>query len=183
MSELIADLDYRVVDQRGREYFVNVAAEPGVDGRWEAWLEFVPLDDAEPLLTGTETHQASRADVAHWATTLMETFIDGAFARASAAGEPGRTRRAATLVYPDVTLDTRGVLDPFALLPLRTDVLRAQLRPLTRMELLAIIAVNDLNPAQLSLARLSHAQLVTFIVTATDAHVRLGRRSPTPRRG
>ena len=72
-----------------------------------------------------------------------------------------------------VTLDTRGVLDPFALLPHGTDVLRAQLRPLMRMELLAMIAVHDLNPAQLSLVRLSHAQFVTFIVTATDAQVRL----------
>lgn len=43
MSEVITELDFRVVDEDGREYFVNVAAEPTVDGRWEAWLEFLPL--------------------------------------------------------------------------------------------------------------------------------------------
>jgi hypothetical protein len=65
MSELVADLDYRVVGANGRECFVNVAAEPTGDGRWEAWLEFVLRDDSEPLLTNTETYQSTRADVVH----------------------------------------------------------------------------------------------------------------------
>lgn len=60
MTELLADLDHRVVDgATSREYFVNVVGEQMSDGTWEGWLEFVPLDDTEPVLTRTETRQ-------HW---------------------------------------------------------------------------------------------------------------------
>ena len=38
MSELIADLDYPVVDATGAEYYVSVAAEMASDARWKAWL-------------------------------------------------------------------------------------------------------------------------------------------------
>ena len=68
MSEVIANLDYTVVDRAGREY-VNVAGEPTGDAQW-AWLEFVPLDDTDPLLTDTETTQPTRSAVAHWASTI-----------------------------------------------------------------------------------------------------------------
>ena len=172
MSEVIADLNYRILDADGREYFANVAGEPTPDGRWEAWLEFVPLHDAEPMLTGIETHQSTRADVVHWATTLSETYLEGAFHRARAALQPS-ARRYATAAYPAVSFVTTPVeIDPFLLLDQGTDVLRARLLPLTRAELLAIIEAYGLNPADLSLARLSERQLVTFIVTATDVQTR-----------
>ena len=50
-----------------------------------------------------------------------------------------------------------------------------ELRPLTRAELLSIIELHELNPAQLRLARLSTSQLITFIATATEAQVLQGR--------
>ena len=179
MSELIADLELRVVEQNGREYFVNVAAEPTADGRWAAWLEFVPLDDTEPLLTDTETYQASREDVTYWASTLSEVFVQGAFARAKAETEFLERRAVATPTHPLVALDTPSALDPFAVFRLGKAMLQSRLLPLTRTELLTIISDYDLNPAQLSLARLTTAQLVTFIVTATEVQVLQGR-SPTP---
>jgi hypothetical protein len=175
MSELIADLELRVVDQSGREYFVNVAAELTANGRWAAWLEFVPLDNTEPLLTDTETYQSTREDVTHWASTLSDVFVQGAFARARAEAEFLERRELATLTYPPVVLDTPAALDPFAVFRLGKDTLRARVRPLTRTELLTIIGEYDLNPAQLSLARLTTAQLVTFIVTATEVQVLQGR--------
>jgi hypothetical protein len=90
MSEVIANLDYTVIDRSGREYYVNVAGEPTGDAQWEAWLEFVPLDDTDPLLTDTETTQHTRSAVAHWASTLSETYVQGAFDRRGPPNCPNR---------------------------------------------------------------------------------------------
>jgi hypothetical protein len=169
MTEVVADLDRRLVDEvSGQEYFVNVAGEQLSDGTWEAWLEFIPLDDSEPLLTRTETHQRTRADVAQWAEALTDVYIQGAFDRAVGALEPPLipTRRIATQVFPP-TLRLAAAFDPFKVLLSGEVSLRARLHPLTRAELLAIIDTYKLNPASLSLTRLTNRQLITFIVTAT----------------
>lgn len=176
MTELLADLDHRVVDgATSREYFVNVVGEQMSDGTWEGWLEFVPLDDTEPVLTRTETRQHMRADVVQWANTVTEAYIQAAFDRAIRASEPvGIPRRVAT---PLVRTSTRAAaaLDPFEHLRSGEESLRARLQPLTRAELLAIIANYNLDPARLSLARLTDRQLVTFIVTATEVQHKLGK--------
>jgi hypothetical protein len=44
-----------------------------------------------------------------------------------------------------------------------------------RAELLTIISSHNLNPAGVSLVRLSTSQLITFIVTATEAQILQGR--------
>src|SRR5215204_4508025 len=168
MSEVIAHLDHTVVDHSGRKYYVNVASEPTADGQWEAWLEFLPLDDTDPLLTDTETTQPTHSAVAHWAMTLGETYVQGAFERATPQ-DSVRIARAATPLYDDVPLASAADIDPFELVRLGKDVLRTQLQPLTRAELLTIIERHDLNPARVSLARLSTSQVVTFIVTAAEA--------------
>ena len=137
-------------------------------------LEFVPLDDTQPLLTDTETVQATRASVAHWAETLGEAYLKGAFERA-AIEERALTQRLATHIYEPVSLGSTAALDPFEVFALGKDVLRIELQPLTRAELLTIIERHHLNPADLSLSRLSTSQLITFIVTATEAQLLQGR--------
>ena len=112
MSEVIANLDYTVVDRSGHEYYVNVAGEATGDAQWEAWLEFVPLDDTDPLLTDTETTQRTRSAVAHWATTLSETYLQGAFDRAT-LDEARRIARTASPVFDEVPLALAAVIDPF----------------------------------------------------------------------
>src|SRR5262245_17638109 len=175
MSEVIANLDVKVIDQRGREYYVNVAAEPGADALWEVWLEFLPLDDSEPLVTNSETTQSTRSAALHWASTLTGPYVQGAFERAT-LDQALQSARTATLLCEDVPLASPAVIDPFELLRLGKDVLRLQLQPLSRAELLTVVANYELNPAGLNLAWLSTSQLVTFIVTATEAQVLQGRR-------
>jgi hypothetical protein len=83
MAEIITDLDTTVTSPNGDQYYVQVAAEPLDKSVWEAWLEFVPLDDRlDVLLTNTETTQPTRDDVVRWSTTLTPVFLEGAFARA-----------------------------------------------------------------------------------------------------
>jgi hypothetical protein len=168
MSEVVAELDSRVVDPQGREYLVNVAAEPQDDGQWEGWLEFVPFDDTLPLITGTETTQPSRDAVVYWATGLGEAFLEGAFERALDLDAPLPRRTPATVIQPAVPITAAPVGDPFDLWSQGRDVLATHLRSLTRSELLGVIETYTLNPAKLSLARLTDRQLVTFIVTAVQ---------------
>ena len=85
------------------------------------------------------------------------------FARAIHAGSGRPVVRDYTALTADV-----APIDPFELLPSGKGAMRARLRALTRAELLAIIRTHGLNPAGKSLARLSDAQLVTFIVTAVE---------------
>ena len=86
MSEIVSHLDYTVTDQSGRSYYVNVAGEHSSEGQWEAWLEFLPVDDTDPLLTDTETVQPTRSAVAHWAETLGEAYVPGGIRAGHAAG-------------------------------------------------------------------------------------------------
>lgn len=178
MVELIADLDPVVTDSEGRQYFATVVAEL-VGPRWEAWLEFVPTDDSDPLLTDTETHQSSREDVVHWAEVLDDVYIQGAFRRAVAATRDSQRRIPTASIFPRIQFETTSerAEDPFAMYAAGgKDGVRATLRPLTRAELLLIIERFDLNPAKLSLARLSQPQLIVFIATAVEVQLSQGRR-------
>ena len=182
MSEVIADLPYRIVNARGDEYYVSVAGEPRADGRWEAWLEYVPTDESDALLTSTETTQATRGDVVRWAETLTETYVQGAFERAVTGGvEPALPRMVARLTRAEAAAEaaiaaSRGELpDPFELYASGRPAMRARLSVLSRAALLEIITTFGLNPAGKSLAWLSQLQLVTFIVTAVEVQVSSGR--------
>ena len=147
------------------------------DGEWEGWLEYVPLDDTDVLVTRTETTQSNRASLERWADALTETYLQGAFHRGIAAtGDPLFARvvaRRADLAA--VTRATVELPDPFQLFELGSERMRARLSALPRSILLAIITAFELNPAGNSLAWLSDRQLVTFIVTATEVQIRQGR--------
>lgn len=176
MPEAIAELNYVVADE-GRQYFPIVVAEAVGDG-WEAWLEFVPTDDSAPLLTNTETHQRTRDGVSRWATLLDEVYLQGAFHRAVSA-TASAVRSSIAVAHAPVNIDSPGLFeDPFERYRLEgKEGLRAHLHPLDRSELLLIIDQFRLNPAELSLVRLTKAQLVTFIVTAVEVQSSRGRRA------
>jgi hypothetical protein len=173
MPEVITGFQTAIVSPRGDEYYVQVLAEQLASDLWEAWLEFVPVDDAlDALLTKTETTQPTRDDVVHWAETLSETYLKGAFGRASTVNEGRRRVRD----YPTTTVTEDVVpFDPFDVWSSGTSALRVRLRALTRPELIAMIQTYDLNPGAKSLTRLSDAQLVTFIVTAVEVQVLQGK--------
>src|SRR4030095_7009498 len=105
MIELVTDLPHRIVDALGSEYYVSVAAEQGADGMWEAWLEYVPTDESDALVTPTETTQSRRADVARWALTLTATYVEGAFDRAAQATIGTSARIVARRTVADSAVD------------------------------------------------------------------------------
>ena len=182
MIELVTDLPHRIVDASGSEYYVSVAAEQGADGVWEAWLEYVPTDESDALVTPTETTQSSRADVARWAAALTDTYVEGAFDRAAQATLGTSARIAARRTVADSAVDAVAGIeaelpDPFDLYTSGVMNMRARLAGLPRSMLLEMIETFGLNPAGKSLAWLSNAQLVTFIVTAVEVQSASGTRS------
>jgi hypothetical protein len=170
MREILADLERTVQSQDGDEYYGQVAGDQRPDEMWEAWLEFIPVDDSlEPLRTNVETTQPTREDVIRWFETLGDVYIQGAFTRAVKGADAG-----VPVSYPTVTAGV-APLDPFEVLQLGKATLRARLRRLMRPELLAIVEKYNLNPAGKDLSRLSDSQLVTFIVTAAEVQALLGK--------
>jgi hypothetical protein len=179
MSEIIADIPFSVVDAQGLEFYVSVAGERRPDGEWEGWLEYVPLNDSDVRVTETETTQSSRAILERWAETLTETYVQGAFYRATPATADttvGRVVAQRTLLA-DVAIEKVDLPDPFELLRAGHETMRARLSVLPRRALFEIIAVFGLNPAGKNLAWLNDRQLVTFIVTATEVQNLRGRRA------
>ena len=170
MREIMIDLERTVVSPDGDEYYGQVAGDQRPDGMWEAWLEFIPVDDSlQQLRTNAETTQPTREDAIRWSETLTDVYIQGAFARAVRAAEGG-----GPVTYPSVTAGV-APLDPFEVLQLGKAALRARLHGLTRPDLLAVIEKYNLNPAAKDPSRLSDSQLVTFIVTAAEVQAFLGR--------
>jgi hypothetical protein len=170
MREIIVDLERTVISPDDDEYYVQVAGDQRSDGMWEAWLEFIPVDDGlEPLRTNTETTQPTREDVLGWTETLTGVYIQGAFTRAVKAVD-----RSVPVSYPTVTASVPP-FDPFEVLQLGKATLRGRLRRLTRPELLPIIEKYNLNPAGKDLSPLSDSQLVTFIITAAEVQAVLGK--------
>ena len=183
MIELVADLPYRIVDAAGSEYYASVAGEQRPDGVWEAWLEYVPTDESDALVTPTETTQSSRADVVRWADALTDTYVEGAFERAAQATLGTAARVTARRAVADSAVDAavanvQGPLpDPFDLYSGGITTMRARLAGLPRSMLLDIIETFGLNPAGKSLTWLSDGQLITFIVTAVEVQSASGTRS------
>ena len=83
--QLIHQHSDRVQDTLGNVYEVFVYGEPRLDGTWEGWLEFVPLDPALPSRrTERETTQPDWQAIEYWATGLEPLYLAGAFERSIA---------------------------------------------------------------------------------------------------
>ena len=177
VAEIVEHLPFVVVD-KGQEYYVSVAGHQRPDGEWEGWLEYVPLDESDVLITPTETTQSNLSALRHWAEVLTETYVQGAFRRAvrgTAAPVDSRiaARRAEQAAAVAATVD---LPDPFEMFTEDPERMRRRLSAWPRATLLNIIKASNLNPAGKSLAWLTDRQLVTFIVTAVEAQLSAGRQ-------
>ena len=73
-----------VSDARGT-FQARALARESADGRWEAWLEFVPADgDTCVYATPIETHQRDRVTAERWMSGLTRVYAEGALVRAVA---------------------------------------------------------------------------------------------------
>jgi hypothetical protein len=184
MAEVLMSFDQPVLHETGR-YAARVVTRHAADGMWQGWLEFQPLDEDRAVIVGpVETTQPEREHVRYWATGLTEVFLDGALTRAlspltvrvpvpeiAASDAPAPRIHAVPVGRPT----PEAVLDPFEVGARNLDILRQELDALNRPRLLNIIAAYDLNPAGEDIDWMSDAQLIQFIVTATEVQMNRGR--------
>ena len=179
MAELLVAFDAPVSDAAGT-FQARAVGRPAGDGMWEGWIEFLPVDGGDPLVSPVESRQPEREHLFYWATGLTAVYLEGALHRArlpAAAGEApvtpvssapaAKARRAAA---PPMTPET--VLDPFDVGGRSLDILRQDLGALNRPRLLNIIAAYDLNPGGEDIDWLSDSQLAHFIVTVVETRLR-----------
>jgi hypothetical protein len=84
LSHVIRQHSETVQDTSGNIYDVFVYGEPRLDGTWEGWLEFIPVNPAVPSrTTKRETTQPDLPALEYWATGLEPLYLAGAFQRAS----------------------------------------------------------------------------------------------------
>lgn len=181
MAELLVSYDTPVIHKTGR-YHVRGVGRQAEDRMWDGWFEFEPLDDdAAPVVIGpVESRQPEYHDLLYWATGITPVFLEGALHRAlhpltvqvrvddppvSNAPAPRLHHARAGSAKPE------AILDPFEIGERSLDILRQELGALNRPRLLNIIAAYDLDPAGEDLSWMTDAQLVTFIVTATEVQL------------
>jgi hypothetical protein len=91
MAEILVKFDELIAAPSGETFFAQAVGRAVEGGRWEGWLEFVPVGDTgEALGSGRETTQANRPDLEYWAQGLTKVYLEGALARAVWLAEPPR---------------------------------------------------------------------------------------------
>jgi hypothetical protein len=82
MAEVFLEFETPVAAENGRSYTARVCGDEMPTGLWQAWIEFVPVGDGEPVRSARETTQPNRADTLYWATGLTPVFLEGSLRRA-----------------------------------------------------------------------------------------------------
>jgi hypothetical protein len=179
MAEVLVDFSVDV-GHRGLTYHPRAIGALAEDGMWQGWLEFLPVDGGEVIVSGVESTQPEREHLVYWATGLTPVYLEGALQRAlkpatvrvRVVEEPVSHAPAQRVITHRMAASRpEAVLDPFEIGSRSLDVLRQELTALNRPRLLNIIAAYDLNPGGEEIDWMTDAQLVTFIVTATEAQL------------
>src|SRR5262245_7059150 len=77
MAEVLVEFTDPVSDSEGITYTARACGSEMQDGRWQGWIEFLPLAGADPIRSGRETTQPNRADTLYWATGLTHVYLEG----------------------------------------------------------------------------------------------------------
>jgi hypothetical protein len=162
MAEVLARFSNRVRDG-AREFRSQACGAPMSDGRWTAWIEFIPLDGGQPLRSPRETTQPNRTDAEYWAGGLTPVYLEGALLRAQSPP----VRRKIKSPY-DSPPPSDAVLDPVSVYQKSEGLLCQQLRALSSRHLVNIIRAYGLSQEPASvLNQLPAAALIARIVVAS----------------
>jgi len=172
LAEVLLEYAEAVTSEDGKNYTVRACGAPMADGRWQGWLEFIPLGEGEPFRSSRETTQPNRGDAEYWASGLTYVYLEGALHRA--LNRPARPlarpveppffdRPAESFIVKDDA--TGAVLDPFSVYRKGEALLRRQLSALAGWHLVNIIRYYDLSSEDPALlAAREPAQLVELII-------------------
>jgi hypothetical protein len=192
MAEVLVEFTDVLVGDAGVRYHAHACGTEMPDGKWQGWLEFVPLDCAPPICSSRETTQPNRADTLYWATGLTAVYLEGALQRASkplvlrkfVPHEPtfqGPAPTASAVVTP--SREQQAVLNPFSICEKGAAVLRNQLTALSARHLVDIIKAYRLSDKTAAvLHRRSAASLIEIIVSAVAGELADSRLRRVSRR-
>ena len=173
MAEVLLEFAEAITSEDGKNYTARACGSEMPDGRWQGWIEFIPIGDGEPVRSSRETTQPNRRDTEYWATGLTYVYLEGALHRA--------LRPLVRPTAPDIAPPlfdgpapvqaapptTGSVLDPFSVYRKGEALLRRQLSALAGWHLVNIIRhyeLSDQDPALLNAQE--PAQLVEMIIDA-----------------
>ncbi len=177
MAEVLAEFSDVLIDDNRVAYRAHACGSPMADGKWQGWIEFLPLDgENKPIRSSRETTQPNRTDTAYWATGLTTVYLQGALRRAQnplvrplhepdvpAFREPAPP--AISAATPATAHD--AVMNPFAIYERGEAALRRQLGALQAWHLVNIITAYRLSDAsEAVLSRRPAEALIELIVEA-----------------
>jgi hypothetical protein len=176
MAEVLARFSQRIRDGAAA-FDVQACGAPMSDGRWTAWIEFIPVDGGQPLRSPRETTQPNRTDAKYWATGLTPVYLEGALQRAQnplvrrrvEPAAPAFGQPAQDLVDLDEPPPSDAILDPVAIYQKSEGMLRQQLGALSNWHLVNIIRAYGLSeePGPV-LKQLSAPALISRIVAGCE---------------
>lgn len=163
MAEVLAEFPDILTTTDGDRYRAQACGAATVNGTWEGWIEFIPLDDGEPIRSPRETTQPNHTDMKYWATGLTRIYLEGALTRALAPPAPplpgpGTARFGGPAVTssrrPAAAPGTEAILDPFSVYEKGESLLRKELSALSAWHLVNVIVayrLSDMDAASLNL--------------------------------
>jgi hypothetical protein len=101
MVEVFREFETPLIAEDGRSYMARVCGDEMRNGLWQAWVEFLPVADGEPVRSGRETTQPNRADTVYWATGLTRVYLEGALHRALNPLKRPIARRAPRAIFDE----------------------------------------------------------------------------------
>ena len=152
MAEVLARFTNQIRD--GASTFHAQACGAAMsDGRWTAWIEFIPLDGGQPLRSPRETTQPNRTDTEYWAAGLTAVYLEGALERARRPlvrkrippGKPAFNEPAPDPSDEDTLPPADAILDPVSIYQKSEGLLRRQLSALSTWHLVNIIRAYGLS--------------------------------------
>jgi len=199
MTEVFAEYENAIDATDASVWAVRACGRP-INGKWEAWLEFIPLTAGEsPVRTPRETTQKDREAAVQWATGITPTYLEGALERARERPTVVVTETAPPLFdTPAPAIGTASVhgprpeaiLDPYAVFAQGEELLVDQLAALDTRHLRDIVSAYDIASLETAVIA-SRGELTAHILAAVRERaarpaqqtVRRGGSSVSSKRG
>jgi hypothetical protein len=159
MAEVLVKFDEPIAASGGKTYLAQAVGKEVDGGLWDGWLEFQGIQDGLALASGRETTQPNRKNIEYWAQGLTKVYLEGALDRAISLAEPPRAR---VMMKPEPSRFAepanrtagamrsrppaqRGILDPFQVYSQGEEILRGELRALSRVHIENIVSANGID--------------------------------------
>ena len=169
MAEVLVEYADVVTAPDGRRFTARACGSEYGSHLWQGWLEFLPLDEGEPVRSGRETTQPNRQDTEYWATGLTPVYLEGALSRTLTPAPKVGVPPAPAPIFDGPATEalgpapaTESILNPFSVYRKGEALLRNQLNALSAWHLVnAAVATNGLK-------RHGRRNMVTHMKTTID---------------